>query len=102
MPAHQRRTWYGLTRRQQREVLRAARRGESHTDAALADAVRRWAQEVLEPKYSTIHGAIGVALAAVSDVASGGWLGMLAAERRAARRILAARPPEPTQDRAGR
>lgn len=72
VPAYQQRTWHGLTWRQQGEVLRAARRGESHPDAALADDARRWAKKVLEPRYATVHGAIGVALAVISDTASGG------------------------------
>ena len=89
VPLYRRRTWAGLSWSQQRAVLKAARRGEHHPDPVLADAARRWATEVLAPKRVRALDATAVALLAlVSETMTGGWLGSMFAERRAAKRIL--------------
>jgi hypothetical protein len=93
VPLHRRRTWYGLSWSEQRQVLRAARRGESHSDPAVAHAARTWAHEVPPPKEGA-RSLRSLLLALLSDP-WGGTLGALLGDRRAARRILAARPPEP-------
>jgi hypothetical protein len=85
-----RRTWHGLSRKVQREVLRAARRGQEHPEPEVAGAALRWAQEVTAPRELIRAGVIGFLLALVSETAAGGWTGMAIAERRAARRILRA------------
>lgn len=86
-----RRTWHGLSGKEQREVLRAARRRREHPRPEIADAAFRWAEEVLEPRAWVSGGIVGVMLSLVASAAGGGWLGMALAERRAAKRILRAR-----------
>ena len=88
VPAHRQRTWDGLSWAEQRQVLRAARRGQSHPYPAVADAARRWAREQLPPGPRSLR---DVLWALLSDP-WGGTLGSLLGERRAARRILAVRP----------
>ena len=90
MPQHRLRSWEGLSWSQRRVVLRAARRGESHPDPAIAKAGRDWARAVLVPS-ATSRGVRDVVLRLVEDP-FGGLLGRLSAERRAARRILRVRP----------
>lgn len=85
-----RRTWHGLSGKEQREVLRAARRRQEHPKPEVADAAYRWAQEVVRPGQGTRNGIIGVLIAVIDGSAGGGWLGMGLAERRAAKRILRA------------
>lgn len=86
-----RRTWYGLTGKEQREVLRAARRRREHYKPEIADAAFRWAEEVLHPGQRRKDGVIGALLALIDGTLGGGWLGMALAERRAAKRIVRAR-----------
>ena len=86
-----RRTWHGLSGQEQREVLRAARRRQEHPKAEVADAVYRWAGDVLQPAQRARTGILGVLLALVDGTAGGGWLGMALAESGAAKRILRAR-----------
>ncbi len=83
-------TWHGLSRKLQREVLRAARRGQEHPEPEVAGAALRWAQEVTAPRELARAGVIGLLLALLDGAAGGGWSGMAIAERRAARRILRA------------
>ncbi len=91
VPKYRQRTWIGLTEAQRREVRRAARRGQSHPDPAIAKAARDWAREVLAPRRPS--GRVwDIFLTLVADPC-GGSLGMLFAERRVARRILAVQPP---------
>jgi hypothetical protein len=92
VPRHRQRTWYGLSWSEQRAVLRAARRRRSHPDPAVALAARVWAREVLAP--TTASKSLGSAVLAFVTDPWGGTLGAFVGERRAARRILAARPPE--------
>ena len=86
-----RRTWHGLSSKEQREVLRAARRRQEHPRPEVADAAYRWAQEVLHPEQRVRNGVIGLLVALLDGTAGGGWLGLGVAERRAAKRILRAR-----------
>ena len=86
-----RRTWHGLSGKEQRQVLRFARRKQEHPKPEEADAAYRWAKEVLEPGEQTANGVIGGLLALVSGAAGGGWIGIAIAERRAAKRIMRAR-----------
>lgn len=86
-----RRTWHGLSGKEQREVLRAARRRKEHPKPEIADAAYRWAQEVLHPEQRARDGAIGLLLSFIDGTLGGGWLGMGLAERRAAKRIVRAR-----------
>ncbi len=86
-----RRSWHGLSLKEQRQVLRAARRREEHPNSEIADASYRWAQYVAQPRQRRRDGVIGGLLSLLSDAAAGGWLGMAVAERRAAKRILRAR-----------
>lgn len=95
--------WYALTWRQRREILRYARRGARHPDRYLARTALAWARYRLEPenrerrhadrRWLTWSGLLDLAAelaAGAGGGAHGGALGMLHAERRAARRILAA------------
>ena len=91
VPSYRQRSWHGLSWREQRQVLRAARRGEAHHNDAIADAARRWAAEVLEPGRAWKGLVAGAVVSLLSGEAGGGWLGMLVAERRSTRRILRAR-----------
>jgi hypothetical protein len=84
-----RRTWAGLSWREQRQVLKAARARKRHPDPEIAEAARLWAEAVLAPRPR--RKALGTfALWALLDFVldSGGATGMLIAERRAAKRIL--------------
>jgi hypothetical protein len=91
LPKYRQRTWEGLRWSEQRAVLRAARRGDSHPDPAIAKAARDWAHAVLAPTTPS-RGLLAVLLRLIEDP-FGGTLGGVFAERRAARRILAVRPP---------
>ena len=86
-----RRTWHGLSGKEQREVLKAARRRQEHPKPEIADAAHRWATEVVHPVQRVQSGVIGTLVALIDGTAGGGWLGMGIAERRAAKRILRAR-----------
>ena len=92
VPRYRQRTWEGLSRSEQGAVLRAARRGESHPDPAIAKAARDWAQGVLAPSAPS-RGPLNVLLRLLEDP-FGGTLGQMFGERRAARRILAVQPLE--------
>jgi hypothetical protein len=94
---YRRRTWVGLSWSEQRAVLRAARRGESHPDPAIAKAAREWARDVLAPRSPSW--LRNVPLRFLEDP-FGGTLGQLFGERRAARRILAAGPPQQENSRS--
>ena len=89
---YRQRTWVGLQWSEQRAVLRAARRGESHPDPAVAKAARDWAHDVLAPRPPS-RGLRDFLLTILSDP-FGGTLGLVFGERRAARRILAVKPPQ--------
>jgi hypothetical protein len=85
------RQWWGLTWRQQREVLRLARRRRVHPDPAIRDAAYRWAIEIRAERLRWI---------AVDGLFDSG---MSWAERRAARRIIRAeRIASEREDVAGR
>ena len=92
VPKYRQRTWVGLSWSEQRAVLRAARRGETHPDPAIAKAARDWARQVLASRPAS-RGLRDVLLRLLED-SFGGTLGQLFGERRAARRILAVRPPQ--------
>jgi hypothetical protein len=92
VPKYRQRTWEGLRWSEQRAVLRAARRGDSHPDPAIAKAARDWAHAVLAP--GTRSRGLGEALLRLIEDPFGGTLGGMFAERRAARRILALKPPQ--------
>jgi hypothetical protein len=92
VPKYRQRTWVGLRWSEQRAVLRAARRGEIHSDPAIARAARDWARDVLAPRPPS-RGLRDVLLRLFEDP-FGGTLGQLFGERRAARRILAVGPPQ--------
>ncbi|MGZ4617135.1 MAG: hypothetical protein ACXV3F_00080 [Frankiaceae bacterium] len=92
VPKYRQRTWYGLRWSEQRAVLRAARRGQSHPDPAIAKAARVWAQAVLAPRPPA-RGLLEV-LSRLLEDPFGGTLGGMFADRRAARRILRVKPPE--------
>jgi hypothetical protein len=99
IPKYRQRTWVGLRRSEQRTVLRAARRGESHPDPATAKAARDWAHDMLAPR-SPSRALWDVLLRLVEDP-FGGTLGQLFGERRAARRILGVKPsPQERQPRS--
>ena len=99
IPKYRQRTWVGLRRSEQRAVLRAAGRGESHPDPATAKAARDWAHDMLAPRPAS-RGLRNVRLRLVEDP-FGGTLGQLFGERRAARRILAVKPsPQGKQPRS--
>lgn len=91
VPKYRQRTWAGLRWPEQRAVLRAARRGETHPDAATAEAARDWARDVLAPEPPSR--ALRQVLLRLVEDPFGGTLGQLFGERRAARRTLAVRPP---------
>ena len=92
VPRYRQRTWEGLRWSEQRAVLRAARSGNSHPDPAIAKAARDWAHTVLAPRTRS-RGLLGILVSLIEDP-FGGTLGGMSAERRAARRILAVRPPQ--------
>ncbi len=92
VPKYRQRTWEGLRWSEQRAVLRAARRGDSHPDPAIAKVARGWAHAVLAPRTHS-RGVLRVLVSLVEDP-FGGTLGGMFAERRAARRILAVRPSQ--------
>jgi len=92
VPKYRQRTWEGLRCSEQRAVLRAARRGNSHPDPAIAKAARDWAHAVLAPRTRS-RGVLQILMSLVEDP-FGGTLGGMFAEHRAARRILAVRPPQ--------
>jgi hypothetical protein len=89
VPKYRQRAWEGLSWSEHRAVLRAARRGESHPDPAIAKAARDWARAVLAPR--TPSRGLRDALSRLLEDPFGGTLGQLFAERRAARRILGVR-----------
>jgi hypothetical protein len=91
VPKSRQRTWEGLRWSEQRAVLRAARRGDSHPDPAMAKAARDWAHAVLAPRTRS-RGPLAVLMSLIEDP-FGGILGEMFAAARAARRILAVRPP---------
>jgi hypothetical protein len=91
VPKYRQRTWVGLSWSEQRAVLRAARRGLTHPDPAVAKAARDWAREVRAPRPPS-RGLRNFLLTLVEDP-FGGTLGLKFSERRAARRILAVKPP---------
>lgn len=85
-----RRSWRGLSFKEQRQVLRAARRREGHPDAEIADAAYRWAQEGSQGN-SDGAGSSASCCRSLMKAAGGGWLGIVIAERRTAKGILRAR-----------
>ena len=87
VPRFRQRTWVGLRWAEQQAVVRAARRGETHPDQAIAKAARDWAREVLAPRPPSQR-LRDVVFRLVEDP-FGGTLGLWFGERRAARRILA-------------
>jgi hypothetical protein len=94
VPKYRQRTWEGLRWSEQRAVLRAARRGDSHPDPAIAKAARDWAHAVLARRTRS-RGLLEALLHLIEDP-FGGTLGGMFAERRAARRVLAVKPPHRT------
>ena len=55
MPSYQRRTWYGLSSSQRREVMQAVRRGNRHADPAVWLAAVEWArEEVRRPRWQVV------------------------------------------------
>lgn len=81
--------WYGLTWQQRRQALKAAGKNRKHPDPEVAQIAYRWAEWRLRPsnerrETSAKHGLLVI----LSDAATGGVIGNLAAERRAARKIL--------------
>jgi hypothetical protein len=91
VPQYRQRTWEGLRWSEQRAVLRAARRGHSHLDPAIAKAARDWTYAVLTPRTDS-RGLLEALMSLIEDP-FGGTQGGMFAERRAGRRILAVRPP---------
>lgn len=86
-----RRSWEGLSWRERRQVLKAARAGRPHPDQEIAGAARLWAEAVLAQSKRRVLGSLvigGLVDGLLFD--GGGWIGMSIAERRAARRILKA------------
>ena len=92
VPKYRQRTWIGMSASERRAVLRAARRGDSHPDPAMARAARDWAHDVLAPRPPA-RGLLDAVLRLVEDPL-GGTLGQMFGDRRAARRILAVKPPQ--------
>jgi hypothetical protein len=90
VPKYRQRAWEGLSWSQHRAVFRAARRGESHPDPAIAKAARDWARAVLAPR--TRSRGLWDVISSLLEDPFGGLLGQGFAERRAARRILSVRP----------
>lgn len=76
-------------------MLRAARQGREHRNPEIADAADSWAQDVVRPRRLRRDAGVAGLLSLVADAAGGGWFGMAIAERRAAKRILAARGAPP-------
>jgi hypothetical protein len=84
-------SWYQLSWNQRRQVLKHAGRGERHPDKRIADIAERWARYRLRPgrwKERREEGLLFALLDLIDAGAGGGFLGMLIAERRAARKIL--------------
>lgn len=89
-----------LPRAVQREVEKLARKGQAHSDPAVAASAQVWAQEVRE-RYARVPGAGGVAfmfdvaITSVVGIATGAVSGQQFAERRLAKQLvkLGAAPP---------
>ncbi|HET6910988.1 MAG TPA: hypothetical protein VFH54_16780 [Mycobacteriales bacterium] len=100
--------WRMLSRRDRRDVLRHARDGERHPNLRVASTAYRWASTVIPPgetgadrvrRYGTA-GVLGIifdlavgALFGGTSSAAGGAIGVVAANRRMARKILDLGPP---------
>lgn len=91
VPKYRQRTWAGLSWSEQRAVLRAARRGEMHSDPAIAKAARDWAGGVVTPRPPSRR--LRDTLLRLVEDPFGGTLGLWFGERRAARRIVAVQLP---------
>jgi hypothetical protein len=102
--APERQAWLALGLRRRRQVLRLARKGHQHPDAAVAKVAHQWAISVLSSQRdgnssaSAVNAAItdsilGVAGSAVTGIGAGAALADATSssmERRIARRIIAA------------
>jgi hypothetical protein len=96
--------WSSLTSAQHDEVWALARRGKPHPDPAIRRTAQQWAQMILktrgpkanriEPVYMGLFDRAAAVVCKVLDVLGTIELVPGPAERRWARRVLAANPPE--------
>jgi hypothetical protein len=85
--------WYSLSWNTRRHVMKYAGKGERHPDRRVSEIAERWAVYRLRPsrwKERREEGITFLVLSIIMPDGAGGSLGMLIAERRAARKILKA------------
>jgi hypothetical protein len=85
--------WYSLSWNTRRRVMKYAGKGQRHPDRGVSEIAERWAVYRLRPGRWRERREEGIAFLVLSIImpdGAGGSLGMLLAERRAARRILKA------------
>jgi hypothetical protein len=85
--------WYSLSWNTRRHVMKHAGKGERHPDRRVSEISERWAVYRLRPgrwKERRDEGLTFLVLSIIMPDGAGGSLGMLVAERRAARKILKA------------
>jgi hypothetical protein len=83
--------WYQLSWNERRQVLQYAGRGQRHPNEHIAGIAERWATARLQPrrwKARREDGVLFLLMEVITPGGSGGSLGMLIAERRAARKNL--------------
>ena len=83
-------SWYQLSWKERRRVLKLAGQGRQHPDRRIAAVAERWARHRMRP-WRERRGSYRFAVVALlGDAAPGSVLRQLGAERRAARKILRA------------
>jgi hypothetical protein len=81
-------SWYDLPSKEQRAVLRLARRGREHPDRKVAGFAREWAEDTLRNDGSIFSIVFGTVLGLLMHSDAG--VGVSLVDRRRAKRILRA------------
>jgi len=93
-------SWYDLSGREQRAVLRLARKGLMHPDPKVARLARDWAAETLNENGSIFTILVGILVGFILQSDAGVGLSLM--DRRRAKRILHATKKSDTGRRSSR
>ena len=85
-----RRTWYGLSKMERREVARHAKAERPHPHPEVDRAVLDWARQTLGSRQTAIDMIAGILGGLLDGVSGGAWWGQARGDRRLARRLLRA------------